>query len=159
MNQHRMLESLERRSLLSAAIEAGVLTITGTEASDEIKIELKNDGATILVKIESDVENEVDDDEVDDDEVDDNESDDNEGEDGESDENESDDDEDESNNENDDAGEMEFEFNFADVTSIKIDALGGDDEIKIEDEVSLPSTINAGAGDDEVESGSGDDYI
>lgn len=45
-----MIQSLEGRRLLSAALSGGVLTVTGTATNDAIVVSLSSDGTTLTVK-------------------------------------------------------------------------------------------------------------
>ena len=99
------IELLENRALLTANLAAGVLTVTGTEQADNIR--LRVDGENLVV--------------------------------------------------NEDG--QQTNFLLADVTSIVVDGLGGDDRIKISQRVTIAATVNGGEGNDRIKGGAGDDTL
>ena len=87
-------QPLESRRLLSVTLEAGVLTVTGTDAADQLGV-----GRNMTMIVVND-------------------------------------------------NGTSSEWNPADVTSIVINALGGDDRVTVARPVAKPITANGGAGDD-----------
>jgi Ca2+-binding RTX toxin-like protein len=144
------IESLESRTLLSATLAGGVLTITGTDQADEIKISVSKDGKSLAVKEE--VESDAADDSAGGDVVrpfhkgggklgrgkhddgDDN-----------------------------DADETVTTFTLADVKSIVINAGAGNDHVSLggtrKAPLSIAAEINGGDGNDNLRGGAGNDSI
>jgi len=89
-----MLESLESRRLLTVTLEAGVLTVTGTDNADTLGV---GRNATMIVVNDNGTSS---------------------------------------------------EWNPADVTSIVINALGGNDQVAVMRPIAKPITASGGAGDD-----------
>ena len=99
------LEALEARTLLAASLDAGVLTVDGTDVADALRVDAR--GSDLVVSI----------------------------------------------------GRDRQSFALADVQQIVINALDGNDRVSISPRVSLPATVDAGAGDDQVSGGGGNDSI
>lgn len=98
-------EQLEDRTLLSADLSGGVLTVLGTKDADVIEVERQGISLEVTVNDET------------------------------------------------------TSFNLADVNELHIEALKGDDWVKVHDDVAVDAWIDAGKGDDTVYGGAGDDEI
>jgi Ca2+-binding RTX toxin-like protein len=97
----KALESLESRRLLSVTLEEGVLTVTGTEAADQLGLG-RNDTSIVV---------------------------------------------------NDNG--TSSTWNPAEVTSIVVNGLGGDDTIAVRAPLNKPTTLDGGADNDRIHGGAG----
>jgi Ca2+-binding RTX toxin-like protein len=150
---HQPIEALETRTLLTASLAGGILTVTGTDQADHIKIFVSRDGTTLVVnqKTEDDSDSESASGQV-------------------------------StlrkgrgsngdgpkprgngDNGNDDDDAITTEFVLADVDSIVVNAGAGDDHVILRGRrkalLDIPAEINGGAGNDHLRGGAADDVI